>query len=65
VQIAGVAAQQPASYRLFEMLPLMPRFTVEQARQKLLEGLGVLAQRTGQKTNRIYSYERYVALLRR
>ena len=25
----------PASYRLFELLPLMPRFTVEQARQKL------------------------------
>jgi Fic family protein len=66
----------PASYRLFEMLPMMPRFTVEQARQKLetsfptanaavklLETLGVLTERTGQKTNRIYSYERYVRLL--
>ena len=68
----------PASYRLFEMLPMMPRFTVEQARQKLettfptasaavklLHELGVLTERTGQKTNRIYSYERYVALLTR
>ncbi len=25
----------PASYRLFEMLPMMPRFTIEQVRQKL------------------------------
>jgi Fic family protein len=68
----------PASYRLFEMLPMMPRFTVEQARQKLetsfptanaavrlLEELGVVTERTGQKTNRIYSYERYVMLLTR
>jgi Fic family protein len=68
----------PASYRLFELLPLMPRFTIEQARQKLetsfptattavglLQSLGILAELTGQKTNRIYSYERYVALLMR
>ena len=68
----------PASYRLFEMLPMMPRFTVEQARQKLetsfptanaavqlLESLGVVTERTGQKTNRIYGYERYVTLLTR
>jgi Fic family protein len=68
----------PASYRLFEMLPMMPRFTVEQARQKLetsfptanaavqlLETLGVISERTGQKTNRTYSYERYVTLLTR
>lgn len=66
----------PASDRLFELLPLMPRFTVEQARQKLaasfptanaavklLEGLGLLSELTGQRTNRVYSYEPYVALL--
>ena len=54
----------------------MPRFTVEQARQKLetsfptanaavrlLEELGILGELTGRKTNRIYSYERYVRLL--
>jgi Fic family protein len=68
----------PASYRLFEMLPMMPRFTVEQARQKLeisfptanaavklLHELGILTERTGQKTNRIYGYDRYVRLLTR
>ncbi|MEX8493235.1 Fic family protein [Sphaerotilus sp.] len=68
----------PASYRLFELLPLMPRFTVEQARQKLdtsfptanaavklLEQLNILTERTGQKTNRIYSYGAYIELLTR
>jgi Fic family protein len=68
----------PASYRLFEMLPLMPRFSVEQARQKLdttfptanaavklLEALGVVSELTGQKTNRVYSYKAYVDLLTR
>jgi len=68
----------PASYRLFEMLPMMPRFTVEQARQKLetsfptanaavklLEALGVVSETTGQKTNRIYSYQAYEGLLTR
>ncbi len=66
----------PAGYRLFELLPLMPRFTVEQVRQKLqtsfptanaavqlLEGLGIVAELTGQKTNRVYGYPAYVALL--
>jgi Fic family protein len=68
----------PASYRLFEALPMMPRFTVEHARQKLdttfptanaavklLEGLGIVTELTGQATNRIYSYQRYVELLTR
>ncbi len=68
----------PASYRLFELLPMMPRFTVEQARGKLdttfptantavrvLEGLGILVELTGQKTNRIYSYQAYAGLLMR
>jgi len=67
-----------ASYRLFEALPMMPRFTIEQSRQKLdtsfptanaavqaLEGLGILKELTGQKTNRIYSYQPYVELLMR
>lgn len=66
----------PASYRLFEMLPMMPRFTIEQARQKLdtsfptataavkvLEELGVLAEQTGQKRGRSFSYGAYVGLL--
>jgi Fic family protein len=66
----------PASYRLFEMLPMMPRFTIEQVRQKLgtsfptanaavkvLVDLGIVAELTGQKKNRSYSYQPYIALL--
>ena len=68
----------PISYRLFELLPMMPRFSVEHIRQrlettfptasvavKLLEDLGVVAELTGQKKNRIYSYQAYVELLSR
>jgi hypothetical protein len=68
----------PISYRLFELLPMMPRFGVEHARQRLettfptasaavrlLEDLGILVELTGQKKNRIYSYQAYVELLSR
>lgn len=68
----------PASYRLFELLPMMPRFTVERARQQLettfptanaavqvLEQLGIVVEMTGQKKNRSYSYQGYVDLLTR
>lgn len=68
----------PASYRLFETLPTMPRFTIEQARQKLatsfptanlavkvLEDLGIVRETTGQKKNRSYSYQAYIELLSR
>lgn len=68
----------PVSYRLFELLPMMPRFSVEHVRQrlettfptasaavKLLEDLGMLTELTGQKKNRVYSYQAYVALLSR
>jgi Fic family protein len=63
----------PASYRLFELLPMMPRFTIEQVRQKLqttsptaaaavkvLESLGIVREQTGQKKNRSYSYSAYI-----
>lgn len=66
----------PASYRLFEMLPMMPRFTIERVRQKLdtsfptanaavkvLEDLGIVTEMTGQKKNRSYSYQPYIKLL--
>ena len=66
----------PASYRLFEMLPMMPRFTIERVRQqldttfptataavKMLEDLGIVTEMTGQKKNRSYSYQNYVELL--
>jgi Fic family protein len=89
VAVAGLVAsdrrrllQDPKAgaitYRLFELLPTMPRFSVEQVRQRLstsfptanaavqlLEGLGIVAELTGQKTNRIYSYQAYVDLLAR
>ncbi len=67
-----------ASYRLFEMLPLMPRFSIEQVRQRLatsfptanaavkvLEGLGIVTEQTGQKKNRNYSYRAYIDLMAR
>ncbi|MEI8299723.1 MAG: Fic family protein [Pseudomonadota bacterium] len=66
----------PASYRLFEMLPMMPRFTIERVRQqlatsfptatsavKVLEDMGILMEMTGQKKNRNYSYRAYIELL--
>lgn len=68
----------PASYRLFEMLPMMPRFTIEQVRQRLetsfptataavkvLEELGVVTEMTGLRKNRCFSYQAYVDLLSR
>ena len=67
-----------ASYRLFELLPMMPRFTIERVRQslgttfptanaavKVLEELGIVTERTGQKKNRNYSYRSYIELLTR
>jgi Fic family protein len=68
----------PISYRLFELLPMMPRLTVEQVRRRLettfptanaavslLENLGIVVELTGQKKNRVYSYQAYVELLSR
>jgi Fic family protein len=67
----------PASYRLFELLPMMPRFTVERVRQQLdtsfptasaavqmLAELGIVTEQTGRKTNRNYSYEAYIDLMK-
>ena len=66
------------SLRLFELLPMMPRFTIEQVRQKLnttfptataavtlLEGLGIVNELTGLKKNRSFSYQTYIELLTR
>lgn len=52
----------PASYRLFELLPMMPRFTIERVRRKLdttfptanaavqvLEELGIVREMTDKK----------------
>lgn len=77
-RLMSAAKVGPASYRLFEMLPMMPRFSIEQVRQKLnttfptataavkaLEGLGIVVEFTGQKKNRSYSYQAYIDLLTR
>ena len=66
------------SLRLFELLPMMPRFTIELVRRKLgttfptataavklLEDLGLVAELTGQKKNRSFGYQAYVELLTR
>ena len=68
----------PSSYRLFEMLPMMTRFTIEQVGQKLettfptanaavktLQDLGIVREMTGQKQYRTYSYQAYIELLSR
>lgn len=66
----------PAAYRLFELMPMMPRFTVERVRQKLnttfptanaaiklLCELGVVTETTGQMKYRSFSYQAYIELL--
>ena len=68
----------PLAYRLFELLPMMPRFTIDRVRKELnttfptataavtiLEDLGILCELTGNKKNRHYSYQSYVDLLSR
>lgn len=76
--ILGYPKATPLAYRLFELLPMMPRFTIERVRKelnttfptataavKILEDLGILCELTGNKKNRHYSYQGYVDLLSR
>jgi Fic family protein len=76
-RLLAAAKASPASYRLFELLPMMPRFSIEQVRQKLnttfptanaavktLEDLGIVLELTGQKKFRSYSYQPYIELLK-
>ena len=68
-------ASSPA-YRLLEMLPMMPRFTVERVKTalgttfptanaavKALAELGLITETTGNKKNRTFSYDQYIKLL--
>jgi Fic family protein len=63
----------PSAYRLFECLPSMPRFSIEQARRVLdctvptataavttLVQLGILNEQTGKKKNRSFDYAAYI-----
>ncbi len=67
-----------AAFRLFELLPMMPRFTIEKVRQelstsyptanaavKLLVDLGIAVEMTGMKKFRTYGYQSYIDLLAR
>jgi hypothetical protein len=60
------------------LLPMMPRFTVEKARQqlatsfptanaavKLLAELAIVTEMTGQRKNRTFGYQNYIELLAR
>lgn len=73
-----LASQQasPASLRLFELLPMMPRFTIDRiklelktsfptanAAAKSLEELGIVTEVTGQVRNRSFSYQAYIELI--
>jgi len=66
------------AYRLFESLPMMPRFTVEQVKQRLattyptanaavktLVDLGIVREMTGQRKNRNFGYQSYINCLAR
>ena len=66
----------PVSLRLFELLPMMPRFTIERIKVELktsfptanaaartLVGLGIVTEITGQSRNRSFSYQPYLDLI--
>lgn len=66
------------AYRLFESLPVMPRFTVDQVKRRLdtsyptanaavksLTDLGIVQEMSGQRKNRNYGYMAYIELLSR
>jgi Fic family protein len=70
------AKSNAVSLRLFELLPTMPRLSVDRVCSvlqttfptanmaiKLMEELGILTEVTGQKKNRTFSYAQYIKLL--
>ena len=77
-RLLGSPKAGSAAFRLFELLPTMPRFTVDKAREqletsfptanaavRLLEELGIVMEMTGQRKNRTFSYQSYIELLAR
>ena len=65
-----------ASLRLFELLPMMPRFTIDRIKVELkttfptanaavrtLEELGIVTEMTGRTRNRNFSYQPYIDLI--
>jgi len=76
--LLGYANATPASLRLFELLPTMPRFTIDRVKSELgttyptanaavrtLEHLGIVVEITGNSRNRSYSYQTYIDLVSR
>lgn len=77
-KLLATANVSQATYRLFELLPEMPRFSVEMARKALettfptansavanLVRAGIVTELTGRSKNRGFSYEAYVQRLAR
>jgi Fic family protein len=77
-RLLAAARVSAVTLRLFELLPLMPRFTIAQVQKalettfptataavKLLADLDIVTELTGQKKNRTFSYRAYVELLAR
>lgn len=75
-KLLGSPKAGTASYRLFELLPMMPRFTVDRVKTalditfptasaavKALEDIGLIVETTGLKKNRSFSYDQYIKLL--
>ena len=75
-KVLASSSQSPAAYRLFELLPSMPRFTVERARAamrtsfptanaaiKALVELDIVSETTGRAKNRSFGYAKYIKLL--
>ena len=76
-RVLGAGASTLQALRLFELLPTMPKLTVERAQQALrvsaptargavnaLMGVGVLAETTGRSRGQVYAYQAYMDLLR-
>jgi Fic family protein len=75
-KVLASSSQSPVAYRLFELLPSMPRFTVERARAalgtsfptanaaiKALVELDIVSETTGRAKNRSFGYAKYIKLL--
>lgn len=76
-RVLSAGASTLQALRLFELLPTMPKLTVERAQQALqvsaptargavnaLMGVGVLAETTGRSRGQVYAYQAYMDLLR-
>lgn len=75
--VLGTSASTLQALRLFEMLPTMPKLTVDRAQQALqvssptargavsaLEAVGVLRETTGRMRGQVFAYQAYMDLLR-